>query len=65
MACLVDPGASDDTNGLLRSEASKTRDWYAKMLAWIIYFCYCPKHCFRLIEGQGGWSENLLGQAVV
>ena len=19
---------------------------------YIIYFCYCPKHCFRLIEGQ-------------
>jgi hypothetical protein len=34
----------------------------------IIIFCYCPKHCFRLIEGPAihwGWSENLLDQAVV
>ena len=22
------------------------------LLFYYYYFCYCPKHCFRLIEGQ-------------
>ena len=37
--------------------------WLIIIIIIIIIFCYSPKHCFRLIEGQQYhcWSEKSLG----